>query len=561
MFNSVNVKVSYNLLTGKIKPDQLALHRKSTAKGSVWEVIDTTSEEGKRVIENTKNVLFSGKDVEDILKASANDKEIPEHLLLSNVELKELGKDPVFRKFSQIVPGMETSKHRATREKVEKAIKRVITHGKIIGKGIAKIEGEGGFWRIVAPHYWLAEVVMRDESLPQPDAMKFAEIWKDDDTKLSFFEWKKEMEESWKTSGTDKDFLPWLAETSFRKREVNAWKKSNPGIEFSEEKFDEWKKGQSLPPFGEPRWMLEEMWKEDEKDKDAADKQSFDEWIEKNLEGRVKFWADFPKETGGILSPTLSEEQPFDKLDKIVFEYNRTGSPLKLEVYVAKALWLEEDHADTSEEAFTAHLDQSQFNYEKLKGKTTQSTVEDWKVEREEKLKEKWKGTQLPLSFEEWKRQQVPDPINPIPFIRLDEEERRVYKTECVEGKLFRNDSPFDTSFESTLHSGEGHAIFVIGPDDDLYCGSHIGQLFHHSSFLGDSAVRGAGEVTTDSEGNITAISAKSGHYRPTHNENKQMLEWFENKGVDLSGIDFIYFNSDGTDSDPVNAKLYMETF
>jgi hypothetical protein len=98
----------------------------------------------------------------------------------------------------------------------------------------------------------------------------------------------------------------------------------------------------------------------------------------------------------------------------------------------------------------------------------------------------------------------------------------------------------------------------VIGPDDDLYAASHIGNVFHHSSFLGDAAVAGAGEFKTSPDGKIVELSSKSGHYKPTDKQNYFMLKYFEDRGVDLSSVEFTFYDKDGKTA-RLNAKDHLD--
>lgn len=101
-------------------------------------------------------------------------------------------------------------------------------------------------------------------------------------------------------------------------------------------------------------------------------------------------------------------------------------------------------------------------------------SYEEWKAGAEEEIRNAWEASKTALPFDVWKSQQRRDPLNPVPFVRLDAEERKAYLTDCSEGKLYRKGELFSTKYEKTAHSGRGWVIFVIGPDDDLYCGSHI---------------------------------------------------------------------------------------
>ena len=147
--------------------------------------------------------------------------------------------------------------------------------------------------------------------------------------------------------------------------------------------------------------------------------------------------------------------------------------------------------------------------------------------------------------------------IDPAPFVRLGEEERKVYRTTCQSGILTRNGFPLNTAFDKTLHSGSGYAIFVIGSDEDLYCGSHIGGVFHHSSFLGDAATVAAGEIKTNPDGSVAKISSKSGHYRPTDAQNLYTLRYFRDRGVNLSSVEFTFFDPKGA-TERHNALEYL---
>ena len=165
----------------------------------------------------------------------------------------------------------------------------------------------------------------------------------------------------------------------------------------------------------------------------------------------------------------------------------------------------------------------------------------------------------MPLSFEKWRAQQDDSIlVEPSPFIHLNTDEREIYRTTCENGTLKRNGHAFDTSFEKTLHSGNGYAIFVIAPDHNLYSGSHIGGVFHHSSFLGEGATVAAGEIKTDPNGKIVELSSKSGHYRPKDSQNLYMLKYFQDRGADLSTIKFTFYGTEGK-TEERNAHEYLE--
>jgi hypothetical protein len=76
-------------------------------------------------------------------------------------------------------------------------------------------------------------------------------------------------------------------------------------------------------------------------------------------------------------------------------------------------------------------------------------------------------------------------------------------------------DDPYDTEDKQTHFSGKGWAVFVSDLDWTIYSGNHEAGVHHHSSFTGGSAVTAAGELVVR-EGTVLAVTAKSGHYKPT---------------------------------------------
>ena len=163
-----------------------------------------------------------------------------------------------------------------------------------------------------------------------------------------------------------------------------------------------------------------------------------------------------------------------------------------------------------------------------------------------------------PVTFEEWKAQQDDSVwLESKPFIVLGEKERQAYQTACKDGHVMRFEQPYNTQFEKTWTSGSGYGIFVIGPEGNLYCGSHVKDLFHHSSFLGDAATVAAGEIKTNPDGTIVELSNKSGHYRPSDAQNLFLLRYFRDHGVDLSKVIFTNLSAEGK-SESRNALEYL---
>ena len=125
-------------------------------------------------------------------------------------------------------------------------------------------------------------------------------------------------------------------------------------------------------------------------------------------------------------------------------------------------------------------------------------------------------------------------------------EERKPYQLEFKEGLIWQNQSPYDTSSEETIFSGKGWAIFVIDPKRQFYAGTHEIGRFHHSSFLGGSAILGAGEMQTDANGRLIALSNKSGHYQPSREQLLNTLLTLKQANIDLSQVKLIEYTREG---------------
>lgn len=195
----------------------------------------------------------------------------------------------------------------------------------------------------------------------------------------------------------------------------------------------------------------------------------------------------------------------------------------------------------------------------KVASSPSKSDFEDWKMKRDDDIKKRWQLTRTSLPLDNWKSHQVSNPLVPMPFVSLNKEERKTYETKCVDGILQRNNEPFSTLEEMTAHSGKGWVIFVIGPNGNLYSGSHLPGVFHHSSFLANSAIMAAGELKTDKNGKITHISSKSGHYKPVDKNDISMLRWFEGRGTNLKEISFNCFVSDGIGMSPSETMIALD--
>ncbi len=120
----------------------------------------------------------------------------------------------------------------------------------------------------------------------------------------------------------------------------------------------------------------------------------------------------------------------------------------------------------------------------------------------------------------------------------LSETERQMLRIEVRDGKLYdASGRPVDTANGSSFQSGDGTAIFVMGPDGHLYISDfHEVQQFHHSSILAGEPVAGAGEIVVE-DGVIVSINRGSGHYQPNPIHMDQVLDELDAAGVDVSSI------------------------
>ena len=105
---------------------------------------------------------------------------------------------------------------------------------------------------------------------------------------------------------------------------------------------------------------------------------------------------------------------------------------------------------------------------------------------------------------------------------------------------------PVDTKSMVTHFSGPGAGIYVFSKEGHLHISSHkVGQR-HHSSLLAGGDVACAGEIWV-TQGTITAISNKSGHYLPQTHHLKQMLEHLsEYESLDIGRLTVSFFDDGG---------------
>lgn len=120
----------------------------------------------------------------------------------------------------------------------------------------------------------------------------------------------------------------------------------------------------------------------------------------------------------------------------------------------------------------------------------------------------------------------------------LSEVERQMLRVEIRDGLLYdASGQPIDTELAATHFSGQGKAIYVMGPDGHIYISNfHQAGKFHHSSILAGQPVASAGEIVVE-DGVVTSINRRSGHYRPGENHTDQIVDELGAAGVDTDNI------------------------
>lgn len=523
------------LQDGKCSIEQdLALVNKSGR----WTLIDTRKESAP-----LGGTVIQGEELTELMQVTANGTSLPDKFV--NTQIKDLTLDPKFRNFCRLIPGMETIEHAKRREKSQEAFQRAVDGAKVIGKGLRQIEEQGLEGRYVGQEqgehsYWMREVVFGGTGKTSVETNILINGWKNDkDTPLSLKEWEAEKKEEWKNLSPGKEFLPWIASEAWDAEEKEAWQKANPGEIYGKEKIQAWPEAQPEPDLILPIWLLKKI-------SGKTNDTDFQVWKNEIKPARLEEWTHFKEETGAALS--------FEEHETLDLEYGRSGSIDSLKRWMLQQLWEKTLKTDD----FPTFVQNLKWTHETHLGKTTDTFV-DWMAAQDKILHGRHEGSHLPLSFEKWRAQQDDSIlIEPSPFVLLNEEERKIYFTTCENGTLERNGYPLDTTFEKTLHSGNGYAIMVIAPDRNLYCGSHIGGVFHHSSFLGEGATIAAGEIKTDANGKLIELSSKSGHYQPKDAQNLFMLKYFQDRGTDFSSVKFTYYDTNGKTGER-NALEYLE--
>lgn len=146
---------------------------------------------------------------------------------------------------------------------------------------------------------------------------------------------------------------------------------------------------------------------------------------------------------------------------------------------------------------------------------------------------EKWKNQSSETrSFEEYMQEEINkmiplklEQIQKNVLVHLNQKTRSSYEVDFdSEGNILQNQKRVT----------DGTYIFVMGAQSNseppqLYMHEKQRGTFQHSSFFAGGAVKSAGMLTIEN-GKISLIKPYSGHYAPTNDMLKPVLEWVESK-------------------------------
>jgi hypothetical protein len=139
----------------------------------------------------------------------------------------------------------------------------------------------------------------------------------------------------------------------------------------------------------------------------------------------------------------------------------------------------------------------------------------------------------------------------------LDRAGRKQFRLTFNSGKTIYNGAPFDTRDMRTVFSGPGSCIWVQSPKDHFYAGNHATGQFHHSSFLSGAPVKCGGEMQA-SQGVITRISAKSGHYQPSKIHFANAIRALGGFGVNLNTLSVVVWADQYRPASVITAAAFL---
>lgn len=129
--------------------------------------------------------------------------------------------------------------------------------------------------------------------------------------------------------------------------------------------------------------------------------------------------------------------------------------------------------------------------------------------------------------------------VSVINTIHLSEDAAKLYEVNISEGIFLSQGKPFDSShlFSHIPFECSSCVIFTLGIDSTLYIARPEVFKFNHSSCLRGGPCLAAGELKTNSEGQLIEINSHSGHYKPQKEHFLFFLRFLKKNGVDLKSV------------------------
>ncbi|MDP1834624.1 MAG: hypothetical protein Q8K75_01730 [Chlamydiales bacterium] len=175
-------------------------------------------------------------------------------------------------------------------------------------------------------------------------------------------------------------------------------------------------------------------------------------------------------------------------------------------------------------------------------------------------LRDTWMESQDNLTFPDWLAKNHPNVSVSKQVKYYDENERKNFALSISDSGSFVNihAAPYDSSTAKSIPIKPGTEIFVMGPDQTIYSAAYQPSELHHSSFLAGGAIIGAGELKIEN-GELKAISNRSGHYKPNEQNLLDVLKILDAKKVPLENVQLEVCSPAGERIYP-SAKQYLDS-
>ncbi|TAL58699.1 MAG: hypothetical protein EPN84_12485 [Legionella sp.] len=137
------------------------------------------------------------------------------------------------------------------------------------------------------------------------------------------------------------------------------------------------------------------------------------------------------------------------------------------------------------------------------------------------------------------------DPENKVPMLFAPS--RAKFRVHIFRGQFYQNGKLFNT--ESMTSHPNGYASFTLNANGELSVFNHFrhkrinNDYFAHSSMNAGSPLVSAGELHIK-DGKLLMMSTGSGHYRPTLLSIYRTLQYFSQKGIDVSETEILTFTN-----------------